>query len=226
MDIRRMKVWMLSAPPNGSLPHEHSEAPPDCLCLPVNGMDNPAEQVRNLRGLRPDTPLFLICESISEACNISAFTDAAASAPDGIILRGVESAARLQMAETLLRVAEARANLREGSIALIAMIGDNASGLLNAGQFVHRPGRLIAIGYAAETLTDVDCDDETVRYGAIATMLAARRLGIPAIDFTSTEKADSAFETACQHSAKSGFTGKLAAQPIHIGMIKQAFSAA
>ncbi|TCT40909.1 hypothetical protein [Martelella mediterranea] len=227
MDIRRMKVWMLDTPFDDQPPLAPDDTKPDCLCLPVTGCQNLSERVSTLRTLLPALPVFLICDPISEAYNVSAFTAAASAAPDGIILRGVEHAARIQMAETLLRVVEARNGLDEGSIALIAMIGDNAGGLLNAGQFSHRLERLIALGYDAFTLDGQrngdDKASDSMRYGAVATMLAARRLGIPAIDFTGSTVEASLYESDCERAARSGFAGKLAAHPAHIGMIKQAF---
>nr|WP_272210741.1 hypothetical protein [Marinicella sp. W31]MDC2876651.1 hypothetical protein [Marinicella sp. W31] len=174
----------------------------------------------------PSLPIFLICEPISKAYNVEDFSKAARAAPDGIILRGVESAARIQMAETLLRVMEAREGLDEGSVALIAMIGDNGSGLLNARHFLHRHGRLIALGYDGDALEQDHGDGTIARHGAVATMLAARNLGIPAIDFSAARSPAEAFETSCHQSARSGFAGKLTENPDHIGIIKNAFGTA
>ena len=224
MDIRRMKVWLMGS--DEALPLEPSENRPDCLCLSVAGETDLAGRVESLRTLMPSLPIFLICEPISKAYNIADFSEAAKCAPDGIILRGVESAARIQMAETLLRVAEARQGLKENAIALIAMIGDNGGGLLNARHFVHKAGRLIALGYDAEPLEGDQGGADIVRHGAVATMLAARNLGIPAIDFTGTASAAAAFRTACDTAARTGFAGKLARSPEHIGIIKTAFGTA
>lgn len=224
MDIRRMKVWLLGS--DEPMPFDPQQTPPDCLCLQVAGEADLAGRVASLRSLLPSLPIFLICEPISKAYNIADFSDAAKCAPDGIILRGVESAARIQMAETLLRVAEAREGLTENAIALIAMIGDNGGGLLNARHFVHRLGRLIALGYDADTLDDSAGHSDVARHGAVATMLAARNLGIPAIDFTGARSAAAAFRTSCQEAARTGFAGKLTGNPDHIGIIKHAFGAA
>ncbi|WP_144409570.1 hypothetical protein [Martelella endophytica] len=226
MDIRRMKVWMLGPAADTPLPFDLTQSYPDCLCLPATGDGDLGDRVESLRGILPSLPIFLICEPISQAYNVAGFTEAARAAPDGIILRGVESAARIQMAETLLRVVEAREGLEEGAIALIAMIGDNGGGLLNARHFVHKPGRLIALGYDAGPLDGGHAGNDVARHGAVTTMLAARNLGIPAIDFTGAESASGAFETSCHRAARNGFAGKLAAHPAHIGIIKNAFGAA
>ena len=116
--------------------------------------------------------------------------------------------------------------LTENAIALIAMIGDNGGGLLNARHFIHKLGRLIALGYDAEPLDGETADSDIARHGAVATMLAARNLGIPAIDFSGPGSATAAFKTACHQSARTGFTGKLTGNPDHIGIIKHAFGAA
>ncbi|MGV0910697.1 hypothetical protein [Martelella sp. FOR1707] len=224
MDIRRMKVWLLGS--DEPLPFDPRETQPDCLCLPVAGETDLAGRVATLRNLLPSLPIFLICEPISKAYNIADFSEAAKCAPDGIILRGVESAARIQMAETLLRVVEAREGLTENAIALIAMIGDNGGGLLNARHFIHKLGRLIALGYDADPLQDDSGSGDIAHQGAVATMLAARNLGIPAIDFSGAGSATAAFKTACHQSARTGFTGKLTGNPDHIGIIKHAFGAA
>ena len=225
MDIRRMKTWLLGVTSDTPLPFDPDQTQPDCLCIPADGaLDGLSARVETLRSILPSLPVFLICESISKAYNISSFTEAARCVPDGIILRGVESAAHIQMAETLLRVVEAREGLEEGSITLIAMIGDNGSGLLNAGHFVHKPGRLVALGYDSGPLENVSGD--VAHHGMVATMLAARTLGIPAIDFSGAQNAGSAFETSCQNAARTGFAGKLAAHPAHLGIIRQAFGTA
>ncbi|WP_394706154.1 hypothetical protein [uncultured Martelella sp.] len=224
MDIRRMKVWLLGTKADNPLPFDPQHARPDCLCLHAKGEERLSERIASLRSLLPSLPIFLICEPISQAYNIDDFSRAARAAPDGIILRGVESAARIQMAETLLRVVEAREDLDEGAIALIAMIGDNGGGLLNARHFLHRHGRLIALGYDGDALDHGD--GAIARHGAVATMLAARNLGIPAIDFSATRSPAEAFETSCHQAARTGFAGKLTENPEHIGIIKSAFGTA
>lgn len=224
MDIRRMKVWLLGMASDDPLPFDPQANRPDCLCLPAKGEERLEEQIASLRSVLPSLPIFLICEPISKAYNVDDFSRAARAAPDGIILRGVESAARIQMAETLLRVVEAREELEEGSIALIAMIGDNGGGLLNARHFLHRHRRLIALGYDGNSLGPADGD--VARQGAVATMLAARNLGVAAIDFSASPSPAEAFESSCHHAARTGFAGKLTENPDHIGIIKNAFGAA
>ncbi|WP_176083317.1 hypothetical protein [Martelella sp. HB161492] len=229
MDIRGMKVWLKSRLTNGTATALAIDALPDCICIPAMAEDNadtlPA-LVRAARERFSNLPVFLICEPISRAYNIAQFSEAAGAGPDGIILRGVENVAQIQMAETLLRLAEARADRSEGAIALIAMIGDNGAGLLNAGHFVRRPGRVIALGYdAANLCSDLPAPGEIGRHGAVATMMAARTLGIPAIDFTRDNGIAEAFDDACRFAANTGFSGKLAESSAHIGAIKAAFAA-
>ncbi|MEO2037593.1 MAG: hypothetical protein ABGW90_02665, partial [Martelella sp.] len=90
--------------------------------------------------------------------------------------------------------------------------------------FVETPGQAAREGRAPYLSPDEILD--IARQGAVATMLAARNLGIPAIDFSGAGSATAAFKTACHQSARTGFTGKLTGNPDHIGIIKHAFGAA
>ncbi|TPW29822.1 hypothetical protein FJU08_13570 [Martelella alba] len=229
MDIRGMKVWLKSRLVNDAAAPLATDTVPDCICIPAKAEDNADTLPALVHAARirfSGLPVFLICEPISRAYNVAQFCEAAGAGPDGIILRGVENVAQIQMAETLLRLAEARADRTEGAIALIAMIGDNGAGLLNAGHFVRRPGRVIALGYdAANLCSGLAGSGDIGRHGAVATMMAARMLGIPAIDFTRDNGIAETFDDACRFAANTGFSGKLAENNAHIGAIKAAFAA-
>ena len=160
-------------------------------------------------------------------------TDALLSAitparPDGLILTGVHHGKDLQRFDVQLTVAEAAAGLEPGATTLIAMVGDNPDGLMDAASFAGRTPRLKAIGCDTTRLAEglaVTTDAETQALPAALTLgrgmsvLAAAKTGVAALERIAPRLEGVALENACRRATSDGFSVLLCEEPRQLPLI-------
>ena len=125
-----------------------------------------------------------------------------------------------------LAVHEARTNLPDGEIKIIACI-DEPAALLQAASFIKASSRLIAITWDAQALAKAlhaQRDSETLRHARSMVVMAARAAGVPALDCAAPDLTDNELRRACVEARRDGFDGKLAANVAQQHVIEQAFA--
>jgi len=135
--------------------------------------------------------------------------------------------------DALLAVAEAEADLPDGSIGIIAIVGDHARNLLSMETLTGASPRLAGIGWDAKRLstsvgaeTPLQADgtlSDLCRLGHSMTLVAAAAAGVRAID-TAFVTPDNPKEEASQ-ARRSGFSAKFGQNTAEIDAINAAFRA-
>lgn len=153
--------------------------------------------------------------------------------PDGIVLSGVADGTELQRLDVALAVAEAMAGREPCETPLIAMIGDNASGLLTFASFAGRTPRLRAVGRAATALAaelqvpgspDPQGDESApVALSRGLTLLGAAKARVAALDWLDPSLAGEDLERACAAARRDGFAALITETPDHLPAIAAAY---
>lgn len=155
--------------------------------------------------------------------------------PDAVLLPKAGSGADIQDLGARIAVEEAEAGLDEGTVRIHALMTETAGGLLQAGTFAGKSGRLSALSWGAEDLAaDIGATsnkDETGRYTDVfrlarsMTLLAAAHSGVEAVDTVFTDFRNmEALKSECQAAVRDGFSGKMAIHPSQVPVINAAFT--
>lgn len=180
-----------------------------------------AQMILRHRQALPEVPVLIAVDSALDADDLDACLATNLPArPDGLIVTGVRNGADLQRMDVMLSVAEAVAGLEHGATALLAIIGDNPAGLLDAGSLAGRTPRLKVIGRNATALaaaleierhSPAPGADNAVSLSRGLTVLAAAKAGVAALDWIDTTLEGEALIEACARARADGF-GTLATE--------------
>lgn len=141
------------------------------------------------------------------------------SLPQGIVLGNTRNGSDLQRLDTLLSVEEAIRQLPVGATAILAVMGDNPAGLLNAESFAGRTPRLKGLGCNTSALRRSDGAAGTLRLAADITLLAASHAGVPAFSWLEPELSGKALAEACTRARQDGFTALVTSQATQVAAI-------
>lgn len=234
---------ILVVPPHGPAPRDDL---PDALAIDLRtlsqtGIANERHTVANVIGrLRQDEPsppaLLALVHPLEDADAVSADLAAIVAAkPDGIILPGATSGADVQKLDVMLSVEEAMAGHDVGKIPIIALGGDNATGLLAAASFAAKSARLkgfgwspVALGATVGTLpTDPKGEQFTGTLGIARglTRLGAAAAGIAAVDWLDPQLQGDAAARTCEAALRDGFGAIITTRPEQVAAINRAFAA-
>lgn len=108
---------------------------------------------------------------------------------EGVALPCAHAGSDLQHLHVLLDVAEAEWGAGSRSLSILAMAGDNPTGLLAAGSFAKKSDRLVAIGWHGGRLAEALRDDLRTDAALVTSVrttirLAAAAAGVAAVDWT------------------------------------------
>lgn len=192
-----------------------------------------AQMIVRHRQVRPDVPVLLAIDAGLDADDLDAcFAIILPTRPDGLIVSGVRNGADLQRIDVLLSVAEAVAGQDPGKTALLAIIGDNPAGPLDAGSLANRTPRLKAIGRNAATLAAaLGIDGPSQAQGAVSavqlscglTILAAAKAGVAALDWIDPALEGQTLSEACARARADGFGILATENPEHLPAIAAAY---
>ncbi len=234
---------ILVLPPDGSAPRNDR---PDALAidlrtLPQTGIANERNTVANVLGrLRQDGPsppaLLALVHPLADADAVSADLSAIVAAKlDGIVLPGATSGADVQKLDVMLSVEEAMAGQNVGKIAIIALGGDNATGLLAAASFAAKSARLKGFGWSpvalSATVGTFPADPEGEQFtGTLGiarglTRLGAAAAGIAAVDWLDPQLQGDTAARTCEAAFRDGFGAIITTRPEQVAAINRAFSA-
>lgn len=141
------------------------------------------------------------------------------SLPHGIVLGKTRNGSDLQRLDTLLSAEEAIRQLPVGATAILAMMGDNPAGLLNAESFAGRTPRLKGLGCNPRALKRNGGAAGTLRLATDITLLAAIHAGVPAFGWLEPELSGKALAEACGRARKDGFAALVTSQPAQVATI-------
>ncbi|MCY0095091.1 HpcH/HpaI aldolase/citrate lyase family protein [Hoeflea ulvae] len=158
-------------------------------------------------------------------------------APDAILLPKAGSGAEIQELDARIGVEEADADLPAGHTRIHALMTETAAGLLAAGSFSGKSGRLSALAWGAEDLAaDIGASSnrnenghytDVFRLARSMTILAAANAGVDAIDTVFTDFRDmEGLDDECRAAVRDGFSGKMAIHPDQVSVINAAFTPA
>jgi citrate lyase subunit beta/citryl-CoA lyase len=136
-----------------------------------------------------------------------------------VILSRADNGADVQMLDVLLRVEEAQ-SAENGETAIIAMMSD--AGVLSAASFLHSSSRLIAVGLQADR-PPLDTQNHVEQFARAQLNMAARAIGVLAIDAASATDDLDAFEDECLDAYLNGFAGKLSFRACQVETINYSF---
>ncbi|WP_454746066.1 hypothetical protein [Ciceribacter selenitireducens] len=192
-----------------------------------------AQMILRHRQVRPKVPvLFAVDAGLDDDHLDACFAIILPARPDGLIVTGVRNGADLQRMDVMLSVAEAVAGLEHGATALLAIIGDNPAGLLDAGSLAGRTPRLKAIGRNATMLaaalgTDdhspAPGGDSAVSLSGGLTVLAAAKAGVAALDWIDPGLEGEALSEACARARADGFAILTTENPEQLAAIAAAY---
>lgn len=218
---------------------EDVACPPTADALAIrtgNVMDDwsaAAQMILRHRQGRPEVPVLMIVDAGLEADHLDrCFGTLLPARPDGLIVCGVRNGADLQKMDVILSVAEAVAGLEAGATALIAIIGDNPAGLLDAGSLADRTPRLKAIGRNATALAatlgihgpaPAPGTDSAVSLSRGLTVLAAAKAGVAALDWIEPALEGEALIEACGRARADGFGILATENPEQLAAIAAAY---
>lgn len=213
--------------------------PPTADALAILTDDTPgdcslAEQmILRHRQVRPEVPVLIVVDAGLGADHLDAcFAIILPARPDGLIVTGVRNGADLQKMDMMLSVAEAVAGLEHGATALLAIIGDNPAGLLDAGSLAGRTPRLKVIGRNATVLaaalgtgdrSPAPGDDSAVSLSRGLTVLAAAKAGVAALDWIAPALEGQALIEACVRARADGFGILATEDPEQLAAIAAAY---
>lgn len=209
----------------------------DALAIPTgNALDDwqiAAEMILRHRQARPGIPLLMAIDSGSDADDLGAcFATILPARPDGLLVSGVRSGADLQRIDVILSVAETVSGQAPGETAILAIIGDNPAGLLDAGSLAGRTPRLKAIGCNATALaaalgihgpSQASSADNAVSLSRSLTVLAAAKAGVAALDWLDPALEGTALSEACARARADGFGGLTTENPAQLAAIAGAY---
>ena len=180
-----------------------------------------------------ETPLLVLADSALDSDSLDAQLETLIpTRPDGIVLSGVADGTDLQRLDVALSVAEATAGREPGETALIAMIGDNPSGLLSVASFAGRTPRLLALGSRATALAgkpgmefspDRHGESALVSLSRGLTLLGAAKAQVAALDWLDPSLAGDDLERACISARRDGFSALITETPDHLAVIAAAY---
>lgn len=158
-----------------------------------------------------------------------------AARPDGILLPKASSATDVEHLAAKLRVFEAENGIEGGSTRILALMTENAAGVLSAGTYREPHPRLSGLTWGAEDLSaEIGARtprDESGRYTDVfrlaraLTLVAASAAQVAAIDtvFINFRDAD-ALRAECWEAERDGFTAKMAIHPAQVPIINEVFT--
>lgn len=174
-----------------------------------------AQMILRHRQALPEVPVLFAVDAGLDADDLDAcFATILPTRPDGLIVTGVKNGADLQRMDVILSVAEAVAGLEHGATTLLAIIGDNPAGLLDAGSLAGRTPRLKAVGRNAtalaaalgiDGLSPAPGADSAVSLSRGLTVLAAAKAGVAALDWIAPALEGQALIEACARARADGF---------------------
>lgn len=192
-----------------------------------------AQMILRHRQALPEVPVLIVVDAGLDADHLDAcFAIILPARPDGLIVTGVRNGADLQRMDVMLSVAEAVAGLEHGATALLAIIGDNPAGVLDAGSLAGRTPRLKVIGRNATVLaaalgTDDHSpspgDDSAVSLSGGLTVLAAAKAGVAALDWIDPALEGEALSEACARARADGFGILATEEPEQLTAIAAAY---
>src|SRR5580658_1139572 len=155
--------------------------------------------------------------------------------PDAIMLPKAEGGAAVIHADAKLAVREARGDLPEGHVKIIALATETAAALFLAGTYRGASTRLSALTWGAEDLS-ADLGAETnrdaqgrfldpYRLARALCLAGAAAAEVPALDTVYVDFRDSdGFRRECEEACRDGFLGKMAIHPAQVPIINDVFS--
>ncbi|MBV2185832.1 MAG: hypothetical protein KUL88_14975 [Rhizobium sp.] len=201
--------------------------------LAIDDWHRAAERVIRHQQVRRGVPVLVVVDSGLDADQLDTRLSIIVPArPDGLVLCGVKNGADLQRIDVMLSVAEASAGHEPGETAILAVIGDNPAGLLDAASLAGRTQRLQVIGRNPAALAAAIgiAEQSPVRSGdgAIAlsrglTLLAATNAGVAALDWLDPALNGEALSEACRRARADGFGVLVAEDPAQLAAIAEAY---
>ena len=191
-----------------------------------------AERVIRHRQVRPGVPVHVVVDSGLDADQLDTRLSIIVPArPDGLVLCGVKNGADLQRIDVMLSVAEASAGHEPGETAILAVIGDNPAGLLDAASFAGRTQRLQAIGRNPAALAaalgiaelPANSGDSAISLSRGLTVLAAANAHVAALDWLDPALNGEALSEACRRARADGFGVLVAEDPAQLTAIAEAY---
>jgi citrate lyase subunit beta/citryl-CoA lyase len=158
-----------------------------------------------------------------------------AARPDGILLPKASSATDVEHLAAKLRVFEAENGIDDGSTRILALMTENAAGILSAGTYREPHPRLSGLTWGAEDLSaEIGARtprDENGRYTDVfrlaraLTLVAASAAQVAAIDTVFVNFRDTdALRAECLEAERDGFTAKMAIHPAQVPIINEVFT--
>lgn len=204
--------------------------------LPGNATEDwslAAQMILGHRQVRPEVPVLIVVDAGLDADHLDAcFAIILPARPDGLLVSGVRNGADLQRMDVTLSVAEAVAGQDPGATALLAIIGDNTAGLLDAGSLAGRTPRLKAIGRNAKALvaalgiyelSSAPGASSAVSLSGGLTVLAAAKAGVAALDWIDPALEGEALSEACARARADGFGILATEEPEQLTAIAAAY---
>jgi citrate lyase subunit beta/citryl-CoA lyase len=179
--------------------------------------------------------LYVRVNALKTGLTADDLTAALALAPRGIMLPKAEGRADIQHLSVMLRVAEAKAGLVDGSTQIIAVMTETARAIIEGRSYRGASARLAGLTWGAEDLSaDIGASASRDETGALTnvyklaravTLLAAADADVPAIDTVFVDfRDDRGLKAECISAARDGFTAKMAIHPAQIPIINACFS--
>jgi citrate lyase subunit beta/citryl-CoA lyase len=155
--------------------------------------------------------------------------------PDAIMLPKAEGGASVVHADAKLAVREARSDLPDGHIKIVALATETAAALFVAGTYAGASARLTALTWGAEDLsaelgarTNRDAEGrflDPYRLARVLCLAGAAAAEVPAIDTVYVDFRNSdGFRRECEDACRDGFVGKLAIHPAQVPIINEVFT--
>ncbi|ATN34267.1 hypothetical protein ACO34A_10685 [Rhizobium sp. ACO-34A] len=142
------------------------------------------------------------------------------SLPRGIVLGNTRNGSDLQRLDTLLSAEEAIRQLPVGQTAILAVVGDNPAGLLNAESFARRTPRLMGLGWNPKGLEQNGSAVGALRPAREMTLLAAANAGVSAFGWLEPELSGDALAEACARARQDGFAALVMSEPAQAAAIR------
>jgi citrate lyase subunit beta/citryl-CoA lyase len=236
-----IRSWLLVAAKPHALDSDVN-ADADRLVIDLAGCESGAEQkaretaVEFLRAGTASGRSAKLCVRIHDFASREAEADVAAVIPHGvslILLPAAENGAAVQRLDVCLSVAEVRAGLKPGRTDIVAMNGDNPSGLLQAASFYGKSSRLRGLGWDAAGLAGTlgatrQLSDDGVWCGPMVMarstlLLTAAQCGVAAIDTVAVPCPSDQFHRLCREARADGFAGKMTRDSAQLSIINAVF---
>ncbi|PJI42696.1 MAG: hypothetical protein CTR54_09380 [Rhizobium sp.] len=192
-----------------------------------------AQMILRHRQVRPEVPLLIVVDAGLDAAHLDAcFAIILPARPNGLIVTGVRNGVDLQRIDVMLSVAEAIAGREHGATALLAIIGDNPAGPLDAGSLAGKMPRLGAIGRNATALaaalgierhSPAPSASSAVSLSRGLTVLAAAKAGVAALDWIDPALEGEALIEACGRARADGFGILATEEPEQLTAIAAAY---